>query len=289
MERCCAACTFHLHGDATMVLSGCGRCVLHARCVPNLRVCEECRVPIGEVDGARLSRCNVRGCGKPGAVVCAECAGSLAERLQTHLARMGKLSKKSATGWLVSFGCLDDAEKGAVARAAYDAVLTAARDDFRVVVEPDGGVVHFTRRLHEMTRGTLRGPVAYETLAAFDPSLPRQAAAAALRRFVAENRRYWQEVPRTREVMPIGDRSRVRAADGLAEARTLVDPAVLIGRSPAHASMLAELRAAGTLHMLGREVFYFKTLVAPVSARQSRRRVAEWQSLFKDSQSLSTQ
>ena len=116
---------------------------------------------------------------------------------------MGKLSRDSATGWLASFGSLDDADKAAVVRAAYDAVLAAARDDFRVVVEPDGGVVHFTRRLHEMTRGTLRGPVAYETLAAFDPSLPRQAAAAALRRFVAEMRRYWQEVPRTREV-PIG-------------------------------------------------------------------------------------
>ena len=100
-------------------------------------------------------------------------------------------------------------------------------------------------------------------------------------------RRYWQEVPRTREVMPIGDRSRVRAADGLEEARTLVDPAVLVGRSPAHAAMLAELRAAGTLHMLGREVFYFKTAVAPASARQSRRRVAEWQALFKDSQKSS--
>lgn len=268
-----------------MVLSGCGRCVLHARCVPNLRVCEECRIPIGDVDGTRLSRCNVRGCGKPGAVVCAECAGSLAERLQTHLTRMGKLSKKSATGWLASFGGLDDAEKGAVVGAAYDAVLRAAETDFRVVVEPDGGVVHFTQRLHEMTRVTLHGPVAYETLAAFDPSLPRQAAAAALRRFVAENRRYWQEVPRTREVMPIGNRSRVRAADGLAEARALVDPAVLIGRSPAHAAMLAELRAAGTLHMLGREVFYYKCVVAPASARQSRHRVAEWQALLQKTRS----
>jgi hypothetical protein len=285
MERCCAACTFHLHGDPIMVLSGCGRCVLHARCVPNLRVCEECRIPIGEVDRNSLSRCNIRGCGKPGAVVCAGCAGGLAERLETHLSRMEKLSRKSATGWLASFGGLDDAPKAAVVRAAYDAVLKAVRDDFRVVVDAGGGVVHFTRRLHEMSRGTLRGPVAYETLAAFDPSLPRQTAAAALRRFVAENRRYWQEVPRTREVMPLGDRSRVRAADGLAEARTLVDPAVLIGRSPAHAAMLAELRAAGTLHMLGREVFYYKCAVAPASARQSRHRVAEWQALLQKTRS----
>ena len=259
--------------------------VLHARCVPNLRVCEECRVPIGDVDDTVFSRCNVRGCGAPGAVVCARCGSELEERLEAHLARMGKLSGKSATGWLASFGSLENADKTAVVRAAYDVVLAAAQDDFRVVVEPDGGVVHFTRRLHEMSRGTLRGPVAYETLAAFDPSLPRRAAAAALRRFVAEMRRYWQEVPRTREVMPIGDRSRVRAADGLEEARTLVDPAVLVGRSPAHAAMLAELRAAGTLHMLGREVFYFKTSVAPVSARQSRRRVAEWQALFQKTRS----
>lgn len=285
MERCCSACTFHVHGDPAMVLSGCGRCVLHARCVPNLRVCEECRVPIGDVDDTVFSRCNVRGCGAPGAVVCARCGSDLENRLEAHLARMGKLSGKSATGWLASFGSLENADKTAVVRAAYDVVLAAARDDFRVVVEPDGGVVHFTRRLHEMSRGTLRGPVAYETLAAFDPSLPRQAAAAALRRFVAEMRRYWQEVPRTREVMPIGDRSRVRAADGLEEARTLVDPAVLVGRSPAHAAMLAELRAAGTLHMLGREVFYFKTAVAPASARQSRRRVAEWQALFQKTRS----
>ena len=272
-----------------MVLSGCGRCVLHARCVPNLRVCEECRVPIGDVDHTVFSQCNVRGCGAPGAILCAQCGAELAERLETHLARMGKLSRDSATGWLASFGSLEDAGKAAVVRAAYDVVLAAARDAVRGVVEPDGGGVHFTRRLHEMSRGTLRGPVAYETLAAFDPSLPRKAAAAALRRFVAEMRRYWQEVPRTREVMPIGDRSRVRAADGLEEARTLVDPAVLISRSPAHASMLAELRAAGTLHMLGREVFYFKTAVAPASARQSRRRVAEWQALFKDPKSVSIQ
>lgn len=202
---------------------------------------------------------------------------------------MEKLSKASAIGWLTSFGGLDDASKPAVVSAAYAVVLEAASGDFRIVVEPDGGVVHFTRRLYEMSHGTLRGSVAYETLAAFDPSLPRKAAAAALRRFVAETRRYWQEVPRTREVMPIGDRSRVKATGGLEEARTLVDPSVFISRSPAHAAMLANLQAKGTLHMLGNQVFDYKSSVAPKNARQSRRRVAEWQALLKDAENSSTQ
>ena len=44
---------------------------------------------------------------------------------------------------------------------------------------------------------------------------------------------------------------------------------------------MTKMLADGTLHTLGREVFYYEATLAPVSARQSRKRAKEWRRLLE--------
>ena len=196
MERCCSTCTYHLHRDAAVGLSACGRCVFHLRCTASLDTCEQCCVPVGTVDTEVLMTCNSRGCSAKGGVLCPSCAAELATRFEAQLCRMERLSRASAIGWLTSFGNLKRSDLEAVVAQAWTSVETQLRADYRVCYE-DGLFMHFTTRLYQLSRGQVYGSISYTDLLAYLPSLPPEAA-GVLRRFVAENRRYWHEHPRSR-------------------------------------------------------------------------------------------
>ena len=279
MERCCSSCTYHLHRDPAVGLSACGRCVFHLRCTAALSTCERCCVPVGAVDTQVLATCNARDCTATGAVLCPACAARLAARFETQLCRMERLSRTSAIGWLTAFGDLKSPESEAVVSRAWDCVVAELRGDYRVCRE-DGLFVHFTTRLYQLSKGQVYGSISYTDLVAFLPSLP-PAAVGALRRFVGENRRYWQEHPRTRLLVPLCAARRRRSTLELRGSTDLMDPADLVSLSGDNAGEMARMIENGTLHLLGREVFYYDASVAPDSAHQSRRRAKEWRQMLK--------
>jgi len=279
--RCCATCTFHVHGDPTTVLSGCGRCGFHARCVSALSVCEACRLPIGAVDASVMDVCNVGRCAVRGGVLCTGCASELAERFARHMARMGRLSAASARGWLTSFGNLRDAARPAVVRAVFRELATACGRGFLVAFLATDAV-HFTERLAVLCRKNLGDARAsYADIVALDPSLPAEAA-GVLRRFVTETRKYWQEDPKTREVMLKMAASAPDPAGGCARelAFRVAAPGVLVGAHEEGAAELMRGMAEGTLHTLGRDIFYYVSRCPPQTAAESQDREAEWLALL---------
>ena len=280
MERCSSTCTFHVHGDPTMVMSGCGECVFHARCVASISFCERCCLPVGKVDRTVLSVCNVRRCTAAGGVLCPPCAADLVARFERHLSRMGRLTAASARGWLTSFGNLRDAGRPAVVTAVFEALAAACSRGFEVEIDDSGAASHFTERLAALARSHLKGPTTYEALVALNPDLPPEAA-VLVRRFVAETRRHFQENPRTREVMlSSAARRPSRGAPYEAPAFMVSDPGTLVGASEEGAAALARGGDTDSMHTLGRDIFYFTSRYQPKSSRESRKREAEWLALL---------
>lgn len=168
----------------------------------------------------------------------------------------------------------------AIVEKAWERVSEALADNFRVCVDPDGTFVHFTTRLHQLSRGQINNSITYEALAAYMPSLPPEAV-FVLRRFASENRRYWHENPRTRELVPIQRSNRLLSTFVLKESSDLMDPASLVSLSSKNAEEMAGMVEAGTLHTLGRDVFYYSARIAPKTSAESRARAKEWRLLLK--------
>jgi len=283
--RCCAACSFHLHRDQTLVLAECGRCVFHARCVAAVSSCEQCCLPVGTVDREVFSVCNVRRCSAPGGVLCAACAAELADRFAHQLARMGRLSANSARGWLTSFGNLCDASRPAVVAAVFAELVAVCSRGYLVEFSEATAAVHFTERLAALARKHLQGArTTYEALVALDSRLPPEAA-GVVRRFVSENRRHFQEDPRTREVMLLGTGGRAAPPRPSLEHQELshrvAEPGTLVGAKENGAAAVVRGVRGGTVHTLGREIFTYTSRFSPRSARQSRKREAEWAALLR--------
>ena len=203
------------------------------------------------------------------------CAKKAAARFEVHLCRMERLSRTSAMGWLAAFGGLRDARLDAVVSSAWNRIVEQLCGDFRAFEEKDGSFVHFTTRLHNMTRSQIHGSISYEALMAYDPALPPDAL-PSLKRFVAENRRYWHENPRTRELVPIKKTNRLVSNLALRDSLDLMDPAALVSLSSTNAVDMAAMVKEGTLHTLGRDVFYYETRWVPQTSTESRRRAREW-------------
>lgn len=276
-DRCCATCTFHVHRDPTLVVSSCGACVFHRRCLVSIAKCEQCRLPVGTVDDRVLTVCNIHRCQTPGGVLCERCGSALAERFGRHLCRMGKLTASAVRGWVTSFGNLRDSSRGAVVSAVVSALVAECSREFRVRFEPDGSAAYFTEGLAVLSRQMLNGPASYAQIVALDPRLP-PAAATVLRRFVAETRRHWSENPKTKLVTP-KERQTRRATEPNATGLPMfqvADPGALVTMSERGAEALARQVRKGKMHMLGRDVFYFESRNAPRTAKQSRKRAAEW-------------
>ena len=281
-DQCCATCTFHVHRDPSMVVSECGACTFHRRCLGLIAKCGQCCLPVGTVDETVLTVCNVGRCQKPGGVLCVKCGDALADRFARHLSRMGKLTAQAVRGWVTSFGNLRDGSRSAVTNEMVSALTRECSRGFLVRFSSDGSAEYFTESLANLSRQHLEGPVSYSQIVALDPRLPPEAA-GALRRFVSETRRYWCEHPKTKLAMNKPTQAR-RIAEPKAAGVPLMqvaDPGNLVISTEKGALALARKVRKGTMHMFGRDVFYFESQIAPKTARQSRKRAAEWLGILK--------
>lgn len=239
-----------------------------------METCPSCRIPVGRLNTAVFSECNVDRCRRPAEIVCAGCLAGLVKRFEKHLAVMATLPTSSCDGWLRTNGGLRNRENKHVAAAVLEKLLAAAADGF-VVRRTDAGVEHFSETVARAA-GPLAVPTAYVDLVRRVPELPVQEAASALRRFVAERRRHWQEVPGRRAVVSLGVEAAPSATAMLWQSSALLDPGRLVTLTPGAARELAGFKADGVLHEFGRSVFYLETNVAPGSAAESKRRLRAW-------------
>ena len=281
-DQCCATCTFHVHRDPTMVVSECGTCTFHRRCLGSITKCGQCCLPVGTVDETVLTVCNVGRCQTRGGVLCAKCGGALADRFARHLSRMGRLAALAVRGWVTSFGNLRDGARSAVTNEIVLALAKECSRGFLVRFSSDGSAEYFTEGLAKLSRQRFEGPVSYGQIVALDPRLPPEAA-GALRRFVSETRRYWCEHPKTKLAMNKPTQARKMAEPKAAGVPLMqvADPGTLVVATEKGASTLARKVRNKTMHMFGRDVFYFESQNAPRTARQSRKRAAEWLGLLE--------
>lgn len=275
-ERCGENCTFHIHGDARVGIAECGRCLIHVRCGAQTPICGACRVPVGKLNTAVFELCNVGKCRRKGGVICPSCVEFLTGRFEKHLGMMGKMPTSSIVLWMRANGGLRDAANSVVVDIAVEKLLAAVGSGFvGREIEGGGGFEHFTEALNRMA-GKIQSATPYAVLTSLDPSLPPEAE-SALRIFVAERRRYWQEVPGSRAVVSLGVRRGMPPVSEIVQdAQALCDPSRLIAIDQENAEALQRLKEEGKLHTFGRFVFYYENTVSPKTSRESKKRVKRW-------------
>ena len=229
-ERCGPRCTIHLHGDPRLGVPACGSCAVHVACASHLGACASCRLPIGQLNTAIFSECNVNRCRAPAAVVCRGCLRALVKRFEKHMAVMATLSTESCDGWLRTNGGLRDRENKVVVTVVLDELIAEAVDGV-VVRRTTGGVEHFSETVNRAA-GAVTVPTPYADLVRLVPGMQVDAAAVLLRRFVAERRRHWQEVPGRRAVVSIGVEAAPSVSALLWKSTTLLDPGRLVTMAP---------------------------------------------------------